>query len=181
MPENKNVTPQTTDLSVNKKRIERELIRQRLKSLLEEESKLPPEQRTPKYDLMIAAGFPIEVAQAVCGMLIQNGKVKVISRKGFDEDSAKLVIQEIMHDPAAKEETRLKAAEDVLKIEGGFDAGRTGDQTSQILAGLLRDIFQHNTNRSKVLEVEQIPIHPVEQNKLHEPKDVMDIPKKKKK
>lgn len=139
----------------NKKKIEKEAKLAKLKEIIARNNELPPEKRVTKYDILIEAGYSHEVASALSGQLIQNGKVKVIPQKGFDADSAKLVLQELMHDSLVKDEIRLKAAEDTLKIHGEFKDGSEGSpgSTSAILAGILRDIFNSSTKNSKVKHV----------------------------
>ena len=141
----------------NQKKIQREQKMARLKELMDENLKRPPEERITKYDLLIQAGYSQEVAASLTGQLIQNGKIRVIPQKGFDSDSAKLVLQELMHDPTVKEETRLKAAEDTLKIHGEFKDGSENapGTTSAILAGILRDIFDSNKPKIKQVVSEQ--------------------------
>lgn len=138
-----------------KQSVDRETRRERLKSLILQNQELEPGERKSKYELLVLAGFPDDVAKALSGVLIENGVQKIIPMRGVDTDGAKLVLQEIMHDPSAKDDVRLKAAEDTLKLTGALREPENGDKTSQILAGILRDIASDSRDRTRLYEKEK--------------------------
>lgn len=124
-------------------------VKNRLIEAIEKNRTLPPALQKSKFALLIDAGFPYDKAIQLSNLLFENGKVKhEIRHRGFDADSAKLTMQEIMHDERNTAEVRLKAATETLKVLDEYKGKNEGDSTSQILAGLLRDIFDANKNRS---------------------------------
>lgn len=129
-------------------------IKSRLSVLLQQERLLPVEQRMSKVELLIAAGYPSSRAMALANTLIENGKETIIVKRGFDQNSAKLTIQELTHDETLKPELRLKGAELMAKATGLLKDAPTGDGASTILAGMLRDIFNNSSSTPKVVSVQ---------------------------
>ena len=52
----------------------------------------------------------------------QKGVKEELKARGFDEDSAKAVVKEILHNVEVKPDTRLRAAEQVFKVQGSYAA-----------------------------------------------------------
>lgn len=131
-------------------------LRAALRAKIRDNALLPVEKRLSRYELFVSAGYPESHARALTDMLVENDKFKHVANKGFDADSAKLVIQEIAHDPLVRPEQRLRAAEDMLKVLGLFREGGNDSPTSTILAQLLRDMFKASETRPKIIEVENL-------------------------
>ncbi len=113
---------------------------------------LPVSKRRSRYEVLISSGYSEHRARALADILVEQDKFKEIKNKGFDEESAKLVIQEIAHDEHVKPEVRLKAAEDMLKVLGLFrESPSPSDSTGTILAQLLTDMFKRSENKPKIV------------------------------
>lgn len=128
-----------------------------LRELIRENNALPLEKRRTKYDLLVSAGYPETKARALADILVEDNNFKIINNRGFDVESAKLVVQEIAHDTSIKPEVRLKAAEDIFKVHGLFKEGpESNDKASAILAQLLSDMFHRSESRPKIVETKEI-------------------------
>ncbi|MBI2062162.1 MAG: hypothetical protein HYT64_00490 [Candidatus Yanofskybacteria bacterium] len=124
-----------------------------LRQLVKDNSKLPVNKQKSRYDLLLSAGYSEHKARALCSILTENGVTIEVPQKGFDVNSAKLVISELAHDENIKPEVRLKAAEDILKVFGVFSEGGGGDgKASEILAQLLHDMFKRSESRPKIIK-----------------------------
>ncbi|MCK9370260.1 hypothetical protein M0R04_10170 [Candidatus Dojkabacteria bacterium] len=132
-------------------------VKKKLIELIDKNRMLPPALQRSRFSLLIDAGFPYEKAIKLSNILFDNdGSAIQIKHRGFDSNSAKLTIQEIMHDERASAETRLKAATESLKINGAYkDPEDRGDKTSEILAGVLRDVIDIGKSRSRVPRLNQ--------------------------
>jgi len=122
-----------------------------LRTLVKENLALPVSARRSQYDLLLAAGYQEQRARSLSNILVQNGKRIIVAERGFDVESAKLVVSELAHDELVKPEVRLKAAEDMLKVLGIFkESPDFGEGASAILAQLLSDMFKASENRPKI-------------------------------
>lgn len=97
-----------------------ENIKRRAIELARENATLPFEDQRTIYELLILAGYPADEVRAADLTLYEDGVPRTLTARGFDASSAKLVVQEILHDPAARSDTRLKAAEMTLKATGAL-------------------------------------------------------------
>ena len=128
-------------------------MKERLKKLICQNLELPVEARKSKLDLLIEAGYPEKRARALADILVEGSKTTIISKRGFDEQSAKKVISEIAHDENIKPEVRLKAAEDMLKVLGIYRDTPSDGGAATIMAQLLSDIFAKSESRPKIIEM----------------------------
>lgn len=128
----------------------------RLRALVQRNRTLPAGQQLTRYELAIEAGFDEDRARALDNRLIQNQKETKVETRGFDADSAKLVIQEIAHDSETKAETRLKAAELMLEVLGVKKKPSDSSQVALTLANILQDIFDKSEGRPKLISVKEV-------------------------
>lgn len=74
-----------------------------------------------KKQLLVASGYAEESATSVPGKLInQKGVQEALVELGFNEETAKSVVSEIMLNPNADENARLKATDQVFKVKGSY-------------------------------------------------------------
>ena len=131
---------------------QREEIIDNLRELLRQNRMVPPDSRKTKVELLIEAGYPAERVGRFVNTLHEDGKITVVPNRGFDAPSAKLVLQELMHDEYERSDIRIRAAELALKTTGALKDPKSQDETSLVLAGIIRDIFVQKT--PKVVQLE---------------------------
>lgn len=74
-----------------------------------------------KKDLLVSAGYDETTALASPGRTIeQKGVVKALKAKGFSEENAKKVVEEIMLNKKVDPNARLKATDQVFKVQGSY-------------------------------------------------------------
>ncbi len=123
-------------------------VKEKLIELINKNHVLPPALQKSRFTMLVEAGYPYDKAISLCNILFENDHAtREIRHRGFDANSAKLTMQEIMHDERTSPETRLKAATETLKVLGEYDDPETPkDKTANILADILRDVMKSNTN-----------------------------------
>lgn len=79
-----------------------------------------------KKELLVSSGYAELSAESVPGKIInQKGVQEELKVLGFDEDSAKKVVSEIMLNPDAGASERLKATDQVFKVHGSYASEKT--------------------------------------------------------
>lgn len=74
-----------------------------------------------KGQLLESSGYPKSLQEGNPGKIIeQKGVQEELIKMGFTEDNAKKVVTEIMNNPKAKDEARLKAADMTFKVHGTY-------------------------------------------------------------
>ena len=119
-------------------------------------SNLPPYTNVIKYQRLIDSGYTEERALLLSKSLVQDGEETEVDNLGYDENSAKLVVQEIAHDRSIKPDTRLKAAETMLSTLGVLKPKGTSDQVALTLAEILQEIYRNSEGKPKVLTVKEV-------------------------
>lgn len=77
-------------------------------------------------ELLVNVGYAINTAEVKPKEIIeQKGVQEELVAMGFTEDNAKLVVSEIMLNPSAEDNNRLKAADMVFKVKGGYAAEKS--------------------------------------------------------
>lgn len=83
-------------------------------------------KKMTKEALLVSAGYTPETADASAKRTFeQKGVQEALKKRGFHPDAAKDVVSEIMHNPEAKDENRLRAASEVFKVHGSYAAEKT--------------------------------------------------------
>lgn len=74
-----------------------------------------------KKDLLVSAGYDVVTAEASPGRTIdQKGVKQALHEYGFSEEGAKAVVREIMYSPNVDPNARLRATDQVFKVEGSY-------------------------------------------------------------
>lgn len=128
----------------------------RLKKLAEKNSLLPEEKQKNRYELLLEAGYSKEKARSIENILVENDSETQLKNRGFDANSAKLVIQEIAHDKSLNPDIRLKAAKEMLEVLGLRKSGGDHGEVANTLANILQDIYKNSENRPKLLTVNEV-------------------------
>jgi hypothetical protein len=80
-----------------------------------------------KQELVISSGYAVKTAEGHApDIMVQEGVKNELKILGFDEDSAKKVVSEIMLNPKEKAEARLKATDQVFKVHGSYEDTKNG-------------------------------------------------------
>ncbi len=78
-------------------------------------------RRKNKKELLVLAGYDETTAESIPGIIMEQVGVKQeLMALGFNENSAKQVVQEIMLNPKVDANTRLKATDQVFKVHGSY-------------------------------------------------------------
>jgi hypothetical protein len=102
-------------------------------------------KQVAKYNHLIASGYTEEKARQLSKVLRQDDITTDIDSLGFDEKSAKYIVQEISHDPSIRPETRLKGAAIMLDTLGLKGDGSKINITINQITGM-RVVFDNGTN-----------------------------------
>lgn len=74
-----------------------------------------------KKDLLVSAGYDETTALASPGRTIdQKGVRKALEARGFSEEAAKKVVEDIMLNEKVDPNARLKATDQVFKVQGSY-------------------------------------------------------------
>ena len=87
------------------------------------------------YKPSVAKHKPKEIIEA-------KGVINELNRLGFDEDSAKNVVAEILSNPFEESNTRLNAAKEVFKVFGTYAAEKSFNLTTTATVDELKEIIQ---------------------------------------
>jgi len=78
-------------------------------------------KRLNKKDLLVLSGYDVLTATHNPKPTLEaNGVQEELEALGFDEDSAKKVVSEILLDRRVKPDTRINAAKEVFKVSGSY-------------------------------------------------------------
>ena len=95
-----------------------------------------------KKELLVSAGYDVTTAEASADRTIQQkGVQEELKKYGFDEDSAKEVVKELMGnkvDPAV----RLRAASEVFKVFGTYAAEKSFNLTATASVDEIKKVIQ---------------------------------------
>lgn len=77
-----------------------------------------------KKELVVSSGYGMTTAEKqIPAVFNQKGVQEELQNLGFSEDGAKKVVQEIMYNPKEKADARLKATDQVFKVQGSYKEG----------------------------------------------------------
>lgn len=92
------------------------------KAIVENIARKKPKNKT---ELLESSGYTPVSARASAKMIIsQKGVQEELVILGFDEDSAKQVVSEIMSDRNVDPQARLKATDQIFKVKGSYAPDR---------------------------------------------------------
>jgi len=87
---------------------------------------LKREKPQNKRELLVSSGYALKSAMSVPQKIIEQiGVVEALNELGFSEQGAKSVVQEIMYNPETDPNARLKATDQVFKVEGSYAPEKT--------------------------------------------------------
>lgn len=96
-----------------------------------------------KGQLVESVGYSKTVAMHKPGEVMEQVGVKeALKSFGFDEESAKAILTEIMTNPKEKGENRIKAAQEVFKVFGTY-----APEKSIGLTGTMEDLIKINLGK----------------------------------
>lgn len=79
-----------------------------------------------KKELLVSAGYDETTALATPGRIIdQIGVKQELIKLGFDSESAKEVVKDILANPRIDPNVRLNAAKEIFKVNGDYAAEKT--------------------------------------------------------
>lgn len=82
---------------------------------------LKREKPLNKKELVLASGYSMKTAtRQLPAVMEQKGVREALDELGFNEDSAKKVVKEIMLNKRVDPNARLKATDQVFKVEGSY-------------------------------------------------------------
>lgn len=80
-------------------------------------------------EMLVKCGYGKGLAKQPKRVFKSKGVKRELKRLGFDEDSAKRVVVEIMND--GKEENRLRATDQVFKVQGSYATDKKDDSNKE--------------------------------------------------
>ena len=99
-----------------------------------------------KGELLGLVGYAKKTQTHKCGLVFeQKGVQEELKELGFDENSAKQVVKEIMLNPKVDPSTRLKATDQVFKVRGSYAPEKkdiTGNMNLDADRKILQDILK---------------------------------------
>lgn len=98
-----------------------------------------------KQELVVLGGYSETVAKAKPQVILeQKGVQTELKNLGFNEEAAKDVVQEILHDRDEDGSVRLRAASEVFKVFGTYAAEKTFNLTATASVDELKAIIQND-------------------------------------
>ncbi|MEK9208102.1 MAG: hypothetical protein AAB922_06450 [Patescibacteria group bacterium] len=110
-------------------------------------------KRKNKKDLLVSTGYAISTAESEARLILESkgvqGELKAL---GFDEDSAKQVVGEILLDDSVEPQHRIKAASEIFKVSGSYAPEKhVNYNVTPIYAGeSVRSIHGHNSDEKDI-------------------------------
>jgi hypothetical protein len=81
-----------------------------------------------KKEMLVSVGYAQSVAGAKANEIIeQKGVIEALEELGFNENTAKKVVKEIMLNEKTDPNTKLKATDQVFKVMGSYKEGDKGN------------------------------------------------------
>jgi hypothetical protein len=86
-----------------------------------------------KKELVVLSGYSQISAESSAHIILEEKGVKQeLKTLGFSEDKAKKVVSEIMNNPKVEPNTRLKATDQVFKVQGSYAPEKLDTRTLNI-------------------------------------------------
>lgn len=96
-----------------------------------------------KQELVVSSGYSqISAESSAKNIIEQKGVQKELKALGFDEDTAKRVVAEILENPLEEGSTRLRAASEIFKVFGTYAAEKSFNMTANITAEELSNVIK---------------------------------------
>jgi hypothetical protein len=109
-------------------------------------------KRRNKKELVASSGYgEVTANKHATEVIEQKGVKEALSELGFDVESAKRVVKEIMSDGRTKPDTRLKATDQVFKVFGSYEDTKNGANKTLIInvPKEVAEAFNLETNDTK--------------------------------
>lgn len=98
-----------------------------------------------KRDLLVSSGYALITAESVPSKIMeQKGVIKELKHLGFNSDTAKKVVAEILENPMYEASERLAAAREVFKVHGDYAAEKQVNLNVSATAEQLREQIQQS-------------------------------------
>lgn len=100
-----------------------------------------------KQELLVSAGYDMTTAEANPGKIIdQKGVQKELLNLGFDEESAKKVVVNLLQD-SKDDSVKLRAAGEIFKVMGTYAAEKTFNLNATASVEDLKSVIQKDLER----------------------------------